>query len=137
MLKKLLSCLLAPLLIGAWLSAANASFAAAFLGVAVSSVDSRLTRSMCVCACVCVCVSRQQGAARSEPSHLLRLLPGADAPPPDGSTESDQVAPPGPPVQLGCPARSQYLQKGRLRSVQAASSPVAHCRKVHIFLESN
>ncbi|XP_043238541.1 RING finger protein nhl-1-like isoform X2 [Amphibalanus amphitrite] len=57
---------------------------------------------------------RGKGVARSKSTHLLRLLPGAAAPAEEGATAPGQVAPLSA-DPLGCPVRSQYLQKGRLR----------------------
>ena len=70
---------------------------------------------------------RLQGVVRSKSSHLLRVLPGAAAAAEEGATEPDQAAPLSPAAALlGCPVRSRYLQKGRLRSVQADNRDTDH-----------
>ncbi|XP_037089719.1 RING finger protein nhl-1-like [Pollicipes pollicipes] len=58
---------------------------------------------------------KSKGVSRSRSSHLLRLLPDDSQP---EQADGEQVALPSPTaasVSLGCPVRSHYLQKGRLK----------------------
>ncbi|XP_037089720.1 RING finger protein nhl-1-like [Pollicipes pollicipes] len=58
---------------------------------------------------------KSKGVSRSRSSHLLRLLPDDSRP---EEADREQVALPSPTaasVSLGCPVRSHYLQKGRLK----------------------
>jgi len=59
---------------------------------------------------------KSKGVSKSKSSHLLRLLPGEGLRGEEGGSRAGPGSPAAPSVPLGCPVRTHYLQKGRLKS---------------------